>query len=146
MAWYDHMPKGMTDWSQPHTTEDGGINVDGHYFPKEYLAEVLNLVPMEELKKAERETHRLEKENAEFRDKDKKAKKAAAEAEKKAKLKKLRPDTDTASHWRWSKGEKRRAWLQWNPDLEIFYDTGARLTDKGIEYPPGWVFPEGYTP
>ncbi|SRR6266545_8237014 len=131
MSWADHEPPGGFD--APFVRQPDGIFAGDTL----YTWKDLGVVPLAKLR-------RVEKERDGLREREKKAKKAAEEAEKKAKLDRLH--TDTAPHWKWSPSEKRKAWLQWNPDLQIFYDTGARLTAKGILYPDNWVFPEGYEP
>lgn len=79
------------------------------------------------------------------RQKRRKAKREEAEVARKARLKRLQDmiaESATAPRWVWVPEEKRHAWYQYDPLRRTFFDSGARLTSRGVQYRPDWIFPE----
>ena len=49
-----------------------------------------------------------------------------------------------APQWKRVQGEQWPKWHVFDKEKGHLVDTGAKLTDHGIEYPDGWIFPPGY--
>jgi hypothetical protein len=117
MSWADYEPD--ENWHDPYAVEVTPVD-DSKRRKKAAAAE------------AERQRRR-------------KAKREEAEVARKARLdrlKRMTAESATASRWIWSPEEKRYAWHQYDPLRQTFFDSGARLTSRGVEYPEGWIFPE----
>lgn len=116
MSWADHE---AGDWHDPYAIE---------------------IAPVDDSKRRKKAAVTVDAEK-----KRRKAKREEAEKARLARLDRLKnmiAQSATAPLWIWSPGEKKYAWYQYDATRRSFFDSGARLTSQGVEYPDGWVFPE----
>jgi hypothetical protein len=134
MGWADHEPRGGWDAPEPKRVP-GGIEVGGRFFSWSYL----DVVPKAHVNKLIEQDRAAVKEQAR-----RKTRKEAMEAQRLARLENLKRMTAEAPQWKRVRGEQWPKWHVFDKEKGHLVDTGAKLTDHGIEYPDGWIFPPGY--